>query len=275
MNNDLRPGIPGRFAGARAFVRVPRAPSILMRCLALLLGGCPLLGVTAAAADNGDEFQINVRSSVERAYTTFSKEPYHEHGKSYAIIGFDQVKNDAPLAKPVNRLQLYNELQKILSAYGFHEPAAGINPEIVLTVLYGRSWMRNPYLDGVVESPPGDFGGVPTYTASVDQMIREKTTPGYADKVISANAEKLFIAVTAWQFPKTAKEKPRQLWRTVMLTDDPDRDLNLAAEKLLAAGAAYFDHPIEKEEISISSTVAQGHVEVGTPTVVEPGKPGK
>jgi hypothetical protein len=236
-----------------------------------------LLSSLIPAASAGDaDYQINVRSSVERKYTALSKEPYREHGKAYAIIAFDQVKSDTPLAKPVNQAALFGQLQKILSAYGFHAPAPGTNPDIVLTVIYGRSWMRNPYLDGEIQSPPSaGFGGVPTYTASVDQMIREKTTPGYAEKAISANAEKLFIAVTAWKFPSSPKEKATQVWRTVMLTDDPDRDLNLVSEKLLAAGAAYFDHAIEKEEISLSSTVAEGHVEVGTPTVVEPNKSGK
>jgi len=249
-----------------------------LRVLAVFLIGALGLAVTARASaepgDAGADFPITVRSFVERNYTRFSKEPYREHGRTYAVISFDQVKSDSPLARAVNQVALYREFQKALATHGFHEPAPGAQPAVLLTVLYGRGWLHNPYLDQEVETASSDFG-VPTYTASVEQLIRERSTPGYADKTISANAEKLFIAVIAWKFPASPKDKPQKIWRTVMIADDPDQDLNLIADKLLAAGAGYFDHPIEQEEVTISSRVATGHVEVGTPTVVDPAKPGK
>jgi hypothetical protein len=223
-----------------------------------------------------DDYKITVRASAERKYTTFSKEPPHDHGKSYAIISMQNAKlSDTPLAKPVNQVELLRQLRHNLSAYGFHEFKLGTHPEIVLTVLYGRGWLQNPYLDKTMVSADS-VGGVPTVTASVEQIIRERTTPGYADKVASANSEKLFIAVYAWEFPAKPTDKPKEVWHTQMLVDDPDTDLNLVSEKMLEAGAANFDHTIEKEESTIwSSKVAEGHVEVGTPTVVEPNKSGK
>ena len=255
---------------------MPSARSL--RVLALLFLGAMRLALPASAnpdpGEGGADFPITVRSFVERNYTRFSKEAYREHGRTYAVISFDQVKSDSPLARAVNQGSLYREFQKALATHGFHEPAPGAKPAILLTVLYGRGWLHNPYLDKEVETASADFG-VPTYTASVEQLIRERTTPGYADKTISANAEKLFIAVIAWQFPANPKDKPQKIWRTVMIADDPDQDLNLISDKMLAAGAGYFDHPIEQEEVTISSKVADGHVEVGTPTVVEPPKTGK
>jgi hypothetical protein len=230
-----------------------------------------LISASTAAGSDDSDFRITVRSSVEQAYTRFSKEPLHEHGKSYAIIAMDQVK-DIPLVKPANEGEILAQLRTVLSAYGFHEITPGTNPEIVLTVLYGRSHLRNPYLDKTIEIDGAGFGGVRVVSASVDQLVRERSTPGYAEKTISADAEKLFIAVTAWKFPSTAKEKPEQLWRTLMLTDDPDQDLNQLSKKMLAAGAGYFDHPMAAEEVTIPSSVAEGHVILGTPTIVDPKK---
>jgi hypothetical protein len=236
------------------------------------------------AAVRDDDYKITVRSSIEQKYTLFSKEPPRDHGRLYAIISLEDAKlSEAPLARPLNKAELLKQLRRNLSAYGFHESTPGKNPEIVLTILYGRGWLQNPYLDKTMVSPDGaavgtgmSFGGVPTVTASVDQMIREKSTPGYEDKLQSAKSEKLFIVVSAWKFPATPTEKPVLFWRTIMITDDPDWDLNLVFEKMLEAGAANFDHAIDKEESTIwASKVADGHVTVGTPTVVEPKKTDK
>lgn len=111
-----------------------------------------------------------------------------------------------------------------------------------------------------------------TYAPDMFEVMHQKTTPGYFEKVVSNSAEKLFIAIIAWQFPTTSREKPKEVWRTVMVTDDPDQDLNLISEKMLAAGGGYFDHLIEDEEVTLPASVAEGHVTVGTPTVVEPAK---
>lgn len=250
----------------------------LARAIALALAASAFFSIAprllSAPGTAADDFSITVRASVDQVYTRFSKEPVHDHGKQYAIVGINQIKQETPLAKPVNEGELIKQLRTILSAYGFHDPVPGTNPDIVLTVVYGRSYLRNPYLDKTMPIDSDSFGGN-VVNASVEQLIRERSTPGYADKTISANAEKLFISVTAWKFPTSPKEKPKQLWRTLMLTDDPDQDLNALSKKMLAAGGGYFDRPIEQEEVSIPSSVAEGHVSIGTPTVVDSKKPAK
>ena len=86
-----------------------------------------------------------------------------------------------------------------------------------------------------------------------------------------ANFEKLFIRVTAWVYiepgtktPKGKKPKPRELWKTDMIVDDPaHRDLNLFIQEMFAAGSRYFDQEIEKEEVTVSTDLPEGRVTLG------------
>ena len=60
------------------------------------------------------------------------------------------------------------------------------------------------------------------------------------------------------------------LWKTIMVVDDPDhRDLNAIAEKMLEAGAPYFDKEIREPEATIFKPLPDAHVNVGTPEVVD------
>jgi hypothetical protein len=249
----------------------------ITRLFALLVASGPLV---AAAADDDSPYRINVNSTVERAYTRFSKEPYREHGKVYAIISLKEGVeatftrwNPNPLAKPVNESVLLAQLRHALTSRGFREVESGKKPDIVLTVLYGRSHLVNPYTGGFT---PLGLDGLRAIVGTPDKIEAETLgMPGGAAKIISASAEKLFIAVSAWKYPETAQEKPVLIWRTIMKTDDPDEDLNLLSDKMLMAGAALFDHPTDEPEVAIPSDLPEGHVKVGTPTVVEPSTPGK
>jgi hypothetical protein len=121
---------------------MPRILPSALALTALLTWFLPVRGFGAAAGT--DDYNITIRTAVDRDYKIFGKTSDKTHGKAYAIIQFQQAKNDTPLAKPVNQLKVYRELQTGLSAYGFHAPAAGQNPDIVLTVIFGRGWLQNP-----------------------------------------------------------------------------------------------------------------------------------
>jgi len=131
------PGIP-------EFRYVPLPASL--RAVAILLTFIlpHLRGATTAPEAADYDYAIHVRSAVDQKYTTFGKEPPKDHGKRFAIIEFKQF--GAPLAKPVNEPRLFQQLGKTLSAYGYHQPEAGVNPDIVLTVRFGRSRLSNPYV---------------------------------------------------------------------------------------------------------------------------------
>lgn len=258
------------------------AQSVRPLCFLLLAGG------RLAAAEGENTFPINVRAVVDRPFKGFGVEPLHEHGKSYAIVSIKQIDNPTNrLARPVNEFALLKNLRHVLATHGFREAPANTRPEIILTVLYGRGWLRNPYLDdSMIDELSGGIDGISAGGARVvtivgipKNVIRHKE-PGYEEKVQRADGEKLILNLTAWQPPEPRKAgakkvKPRQLWHTTINTDDADQDLNELMEKMLAAGAAYFDREIEQEEVSIPSTLPEGRVNVGTPTVVEPNPPRK
>jgi hypothetical protein len=235
--------------------------------------------VSAAVAN--DDYNINVRATVERAYTRWGKEPPRDHGRVYAIVSMEQIDNDAnELVRPVNEYALLKNLKRVLAKRGFVEAAAGVTPELVLTVMYGRGWLINPYLDDDAIGGVDPMGlGVVTIVGIPKDVIRHKE-PGFEEKVQRANGEKLIISVAAWQFPDgrkpgEKKEKPKKLWRVTVNTDDADQDLNAQMEKMLAAGAVYFDREIDKEEVTVRSSVPEGQVKVGDATVVEPPPPAK
>ena len=149
-------------------------------------------------------------------------------------------------------------------------------PDIALTVVYGRGWLKNPYLDehtmpvGMSDPPVVSMKGT-----DIQQMIRERE-PGYEAKLQDASHEKLFIHLTAWEFPgkqpapKTGKKKkPLELWKTTMVIDDPaNRDLNQFIEKMLAAGAKYFDREIKDEEAFVDTDLPEGTVKYGEAKVM-------
>lgn len=247
--------------------------------LPVLLAIAALLPGAARAAEG--PFQINVRPHVERAFKGLGMEPLVEHGKIYAIASMDLIDNPVnKLVRPVNEFALLKNLHRVLAKHGFTEAAPGTKPQIILTVLYGRGWLKNPYLDDDYIEQGGAIdnggGGAPTVTiVGVPKNIIRHKEPGYEEKLQRANGEKLIINVTAWEYrepnPNAKKrEKPKQVWYTIINTDDADQDLNALMERMLEAGAGYFDHEIDKEEVSVSTTVKEGRVEIGTPIIVQP-----
>jgi hypothetical protein len=243
----------------------------LLRSALFLLAGGLLLASRPAAASDEDPYRINVVSSVDRVYTMFGKKPAAPHGKLYAIAGV-KMSNDheGPPVVPVDEEALLQQLRATLAARGFHEVAPGKAPDIVITLHYGRSKMNNPYTEGIVPvmsqsltttgGGPGAEGGsmstsVPVVTATAEQLGKERTTPGYEEKLQSADNEKLFISVTAFEFPGFGPNpKKKMLWRTTATVDDPDRDLNPISGRMLGAAGVYFDHETELKEVTVLST---------------------
>jgi len=203
--------------------------------------------------------QIGVRSSVDERWEGFKKKGAIAHGRVYGIAAIKEVPATTKLVKSLDENRLLQLLRTELNTRGFTEITPAQKPDVVLTVLYGRGWLRNPYLRGAMVNEDSEAVPVATMTLP-DQVLRERE-PGYEAKLQAAQQEKLFIKVTAYKYPETKGEKPALLWTTTMVVDDPDnRDLNQVAKELLAAGAGYFDQMIRDEEVLVSTLSPQGHV---------------
>jgi len=231
------------------------------RLLASLLAIGSLLTPRAAADDSESEFLIKVRASVDQPFTVFGRSPAPDHSKLYALAGIKaastvETDTSSPLVIPVDEDALRAELKSVLSANGFRETAWGKAPDIVITVIYGRSQMRNPYADQSTEIAGNGMGfDSKVMSSTPEEMLRERQSPGYYERLQNADGEKLFMIITAWKYPGfNPTEKPKLEWRTTVFLDDPDRDLNLVAGKMLAAAGKYFDRKIEREEVAIPST---------------------
>ena len=206
------------------------------------------------------------------------------HGKIYGIASVQEIKSEEKLIRPVDERALVSHLLQALDANGFREFVKGQKPDILLSVSYGRGGVHNPYIrdtgeipTGVAPTPPPPHGpegaAAPTVTitgAFALQLVDEKTR-GWEAGLQKAEFEKLYIRITAWQYPANPKDKPVMLWKTIMVVDDPVHvDLNDVAAKMLEAGAPYFDKEIREPEVDIYKPLPEGHVNVGTPEVVEP-----
>ncbi|MDB6093688.1 MAG: hypothetical protein JWM32_1250 [Verrucomicrobia bacterium] len=261
----------------------------------------PVLALVAAPglvrADQLDNLEVGVRSRVMDGKA--GKEVGGRHPKIYGILSVEIIKQPDKLVRPVDARLLYDQVKHELNLRGFTEPAKGAKPQILITVQYGRSWLSNPFLGGAqyTEMPSSDGGrftggesngggpgsGPPGATRTViDEapiqtismadagLVMRLHENGVEAKVQKAEAEKLCIIVTAWPYPAKTIQKPKRLWITTMVVDDPEhRDLNLLSGEMLAAGSAYFDAVTKEEEDSVFRPVPNGQVEVGTPTVVK------
>jgi len=220
------------------------------------------------AADPAAAIDIDVRASVDERWSGIHKGGAIEHGKIYGIASIKEVPATSKLLKPVNEARLVQELRAQLNAWGFTEITPKQKPDVVLTVLYGRGWLRNPYLKGTILNEDSDIVPVATILLP-DQAMRQREA-GYEAKVQAAQQEKLFIRVTAWKYPEAPQEKPSELWKTTMVVDDPDhRDLNQVTMQMLAAGADYFDRVIKDGEVRVNSATPPGRVIVGPTKILE------
>ncbi len=258
----------------------------------VLVASCLLLLATTARAQDAD---IGVRSKVmdkdlQWGHKTASPEE-GGHSKTFAIVAIEEVKAADRLVKPVDQQNILVQLYEQLLANGFTKYAKGTKPDILLAVSYGRGEMQNPYFHGQGEvagnsdvnaataaAGPGQSGendsGATSVTLTgaiaIGQTVFDHRTAGYEAKLQKAGFEKLFIRVAAFAYPTDPKAKPKMLWKTIIVADDPDhRDLNKIAAEMLKAGAPYFDKDLKKPEIEFWHGVPKGQVNVGTPEVVQ------
>lgn len=241
-----------------------------LACLALV-AGC----VRSA------EVEIGVRSSVDQRWQGVHKGGPIEHGKVYLIVSLKQAPAARKLVQPVDEAGLLARLRQTLNIHGFRESTAGETPDVVLTLLYGRGHLRNPYLANIDGDITSDSlvptAGESLWAASVDPRLYDKRQWGYYEhKLLAAQKEKLFIRVTAWKFPGDRKENPAELWKTTMVVDEPDRhDLNELYPKMLAAGVPFFDRHLKQEEVKIATPPKQGTVKLGPLKVLDESVPAK
>lgn len=236
------------------------------------------LAITASTGWAQDVVDIGVRTKVidkelQWAHKTDAPDS-GGHGRTYAILAVDEIKSEQRLVKPVDQNALLQHLYVELEKNGFHKYVKGTKPDILLTLSYGRGDLKNPYLEGLTsgELQPGDVP-VATITGAFSKQLVDEKTPGFEANLQKASFEKLFLRITAWEFPKDPKAKAKMLWKTVVVADDPDhRDLNAIAAQMLEAAAPLFDKDLkdDKREINFIKPLQDGHVTVGTPEVVEP-----
>jgi len=181
------------------------------------------------------------------------------------------ASNEA-VVKPVDAIAIAKELNRVLQAAGFHPAQRDQEPEIVIAVEYGRGYLpsrsnhnnagqaRNNLTDSDSLNP----WQLPETFFSLAEQVRELKT----------GEERLIIQIKAWKYAPDPKQELVLLWMTTMGVDDPDhRDLNELYQKMLAAGAPYFDQPIDRgQEVVINTAVPEGQVKVGTPEVVRDSK---
>ena len=245
----------------------------------LILAGVFFTSVISFADPEDMPLSIAVRSEIDRPFEGWGKADIKEHGKAYTLASIDEGKTALKLVMPVDEDALLNMLRMELTKRGFKEVTTE-KPEIILTVIYGRGYLRNPYLDGAILDESGSSGmGAPTVSitmANIDYLVKRKEN-GFEEKMQNANQEKLFIRITAWANPADlspkkpgGKVKPKVLWHTTMITDDPGhRDLNQFMKKLLAAGSNFFDREMDDDEKFIKTDLPEGFIYYGDTIILE------
>ncbi|QYM79628.1 hypothetical protein K0B96_03140 [Horticoccus luteus] len=237
------------------------------------LGGGLLL-LSAGWLPAQDTLDIGVRSSIElptwkRPKPGTMPAADAQEGRLFILAPPERIHSLEKLVRPVNTEPLVEELWRQLVAHGFQPAAPGQTPDIVVTLHYGRGYLRNPYIDSYA-SAVDESTSTPTVMITVPTIDVKKI--GMEEKIQRAQYEKLLLAVTAWKYVKPEagrKQKPVRLWRTTILVDDPDhRDLNELAARMLNAGAGYFNSDVDKEA-EIHEPMREGRVEMGEPVEVK------
>jgi hypothetical protein len=244
--------------------------------LLLVFSAATLATAARSAPSSGAiELDVGVRSEVDKP-ESFKSSPPPEHGRLFYIAAVQEYKSQEKLVRPVDENGMLRALRQELKARGFREQVKKEKPDIVLTVAYGRGWLTNPYAVG--GSTTDTMAGTTQTIWSADPkgielLINMRAKSGYEAKMQKADFEKLYIHVTAWQYPPPNPKKPKKLWKTVMVVDDPDhRDLNSVYKEMLAAGSAFFDRETTEPEVDVYKPLPEGHVRVGPVEVVEPAK---
>lgn len=252
----------------------------LLSPMHLISRGLVLLALSAGCV-HAAEVEIGVRSSVDQRWQGVRKLGPIEHGKVYLIASLKQAPSAGKLVQPVDEAGLLAQLRQTLNTHGFRESVADETPDVVLTLLYGRGHVRNPYLaniDGDISADSiAPTPGESMLAAAIDPRLYDKRQWGfYEHKLLAAQKEKLFIRVTAWKFPGDRKEKPAELWKTTMVVDEPDRhDLNELYPRMLAAGVPFFDRHLKQEEVTIATPTKEGSVRLGPLNILEESVPAR
>jgi hypothetical protein len=249
-------------------------PSI---CAISLLLGVALFGFVAhLARAQVNEVQFGVRSEVkDKSFDVSMMKEADRHGKTYGILAVQLISSDLKLVKPVDARGLMGLVCHELDSHGFTQVAKGGKPDILITVQYGRAWLRNPYYGDtqvtyIPGGPDGGAGATRNLTMADAKTFARLKEPGIEAKAQVAELEKLCIKLTAWEYLTDPKAKSHQVWNTTMIVDDPDhRDLNAIAAEMLATGSPYFGKQIKEEQLDINKPLPNGHVNVGTPEVVD------
>ncbi|MEO7598500.1 MAG: hypothetical protein ABIV50_06180, partial [Opitutus sp.] len=163
------------------------------------------------------------------------------------------------------------KIEEELGRNGFKQSGDNVTPDILLTVLYGRGYLKNPYADNNTDAISS---GVKSVTLTTPEQVAMHLQLGYEEKLQHGEAEKLFLAVRAWQYPKQRGEKPKALWQCSMLLDNPEaNDLNDVAAAMLQSGVRHFDKDLDRGGIIVTSDRPAGRVILAPLKVLEDEKP--
>ncbi len=238
-----------------------------------------LLIAPAARAYTNNELEIGVRADVEEPVQTTAKSGELPRdaaalGKIFALTPAQLAPSVEKLVKPVEQDALLVQLLQVLQRNDFRPARPGEAPEIVITLHYGRGFLRNPYFGFGYGMQNALSSSAPTVTIIMPTMDNiHGMGHGVEAKRQKAEYEKLFLLVSAWDVPKAKGVKPHRLWKTLIYVDDPDhRDLGGVFKQMLAAGGPYFGQKIKQEEVEINTALPEGHVKLGPTTVVEEPK---
>ncbi|HRE80985.1 MAG TPA: hypothetical protein PLN52_08040 [Opitutaceae bacterium] len=213
---------------------------------------------------------VGVRAKVDRPFRGFGKEPLRDFGRSYYVLNIQYAKSELDLVAPVNEKEVLVELHAMLQKNGYRQISDSEEPQILLTVAYGRGYLPNPYLANATPTAEGllsSEAGIGTPAVSVTNPIQvfKQKQAGFEAKLQNANLEKLYLRVSAYEYPKENQKQPRQVWQVTMLVDAPHRmDLNVVYKAMLAAGVPYFNKEVE-DQVDIRNPLHRGNVEVGIP----------
>ncbi len=241
----------------------------LAACLLLLLS--PL-----ARAYPNNELEFGVRADIDEPVKSEAKSgalppAAAAAGKIFALTPPQLAPSVEKLVKPIEPDALLVQLLHVLQRNGFLPAKPGETPQIVITLHYGRGYLRDPYFGfgyatGVVDA--GDYPIAWIFMPTMDNV--HGMAPGVEGKRQKSEEEKLFLLVSAWDVPKAKGIKPHRLWKTLIYVDDPDhRDLGVVSRQMLAAGGSYFGQKIKKEEVTISTALPEGRVELGPTNIIE------
>jgi len=243
--------------------------------LKLIFSGVFLTPVIAIASSEDSPLSIAVRSEIDRPFEGWGKAAIKEHGKAYILASISEGRSEQMLVMPVDEAALLDILRGELTKRGFKE-VTDTKPEIILTVIYGRGYLQNPYLDGALLNEWMDPPIVTLSMANV-KLLGKRQEYGFEEKMQNANQEKLFIRITAWAYPADltpkkpgGKVNPKELWHTTMITDDPGhRDLNQFMKKLLAAGSKFFDREMDDYEELLDTDLPEGVIYYGDTIILD------